>query len=73
MQCILEWIAQYMRDNVYHDGMDANAVNQAIQASTNTALQNAQNAYNQMPAAPGTRAWPPSLPSIPTSRATVLT
>jgi hypothetical protein len=22
---IVEWIAQYMRDNVYHDGMDANA------------------------------------------------
>ena len=22
---VVEWIAQYMRDNVYHDGMDANA------------------------------------------------
>src|SRR5262245_9793010 len=27
----------------------------------------------QMPAAPGTRAWPPSLPSMPTSRATFVT
>jgi len=27
----------------------------------------------QVPAAPGTFAWPPSLPSIPTSRATVVT
>ena len=27
----------------------------------------------QMPAAPGTLAWPPSLPSTPTSRATVVT
>ena len=27
----------------------------------------------QVPAAPGTRAWPPSLPSTPTSRATVVT
>ena len=27
----------------------------------------------QMPAAPGTRAWPPSLPSTPTSRATLVT
>ena len=27
----------------------------------------------QVPAAPGTLAWPPSLPSIPTSRATVVT
>ena len=26
-----------------------------------------------MPIAPGTLAWPPSLPSIPTSRATVVT
>ena len=26
-----------------------------------------------VPAAPGTLAWPPSLPSIPTSRATVVT
>ena len=26
-----------------------------------------------MPAAPGTLAWPPSLPSTPTSRATVVT
>ena len=26
-----------------------------------------------VPAAPGTRAWPPSLPSTPTSRATVVT
>jgi hypothetical protein len=26
-----------------------------------------------VPAAPGTRAWPPSFPSIPTSRATVVT
>jgi hypothetical protein len=27
----------------------------------------------QVPAAPGTSAWPPSLPSVPTSRATVVT
>ena len=27
----------------------------------------------QVPAAPGTLAWPPSLPSVPTSRATVVT
>jgi hypothetical protein len=27
----------------------------------------------QVPAAPGTRAWPPSFPSIPTSRATPVT
>ena len=27
----------------------------------------------QVPAAPGTLAWPPSFPSIPTSRATVVT
>ena len=27
----------------------------------------------QVPATPGTRAWPPSLPSTPTSRATVVT
>ena len=27
----------------------------------------------QMPAAPGTLAWPPRRPSIPTSRATVVT
>ena len=27
----------------------------------------------QVPAAPGTLAWPPSLPSMPTSRATVVT
>ena len=26
-----------------------------------------------VPAAPGTLAWPPSLPSMPTSRATVVT
>ena len=27
----------------------------------------------QVPATPGTSAWPPSLPSVPTSRATVVT
>ena len=27
----------------------------------------------QVPATPGTSAWPPSLPSVPTSRATLVT